>query len=197
MTDIAIGSTDLVDLKQGTNTVLKVYQGSTEIWANVPNINFDTNGWTSGQAGSIWTLSEEVTDASGFVTNPSFNTTLMRIRHEVRNVGYFDPVYQQASCSVPDFNSTGSYRLHYNLAAVVNSPRGISNMFISVTGGAVSNSSTNINTPTSGTGSFDFTVTGTSGGCTIILRNNFANTAGTQSGDGGRLDINGVYLEKL
>lgn len=194
---VFIGSNEITDAYVGSNQVQEIYVGSDLVWSNVPNINFDTNGWTSGEAGAIWALTEEVTAAAGFLTNPSFETTLMRIRHQVNNVGYFNTVYQDATCTVPDFNSTGSYRLHYNLATVVNSPRGTSRLDISITGGAVTNTSVNVDSPSSGTGTWDFTVNATSGGCSIRFRNQFADITGTQNGDGGRLDINGVYLEKL
>lgn len=164
--------------------------------ASVPDINFP-GAWTLGGAGSIWTLSEEVTDASGFLANPSFETTFLRIRHGIYNVGYFDPVYQDASCAIPAFGDTGSYRLHYTLVATTNSPRGVSRLNVEISGAALSSTvSENIDAPTASARTLDFSVTSTSA-ATLRFRSQFANTVGTQGGDGGRADINNVYLERL
>jgi hypothetical protein len=190
---IFIGSSELQDLYVGSNQVQEVYQGSTLVWSNVPNINYNPDQWTGGAAGSIWTLSEQDTATAGFVTDPSFNTSYMRLNTEINLSGSFITTYQDAVVAVPNFSSTGSYRLHYTLSQTSASSGGTTATQVSAVSGATGSTQTRTS---SGTYSQDFTVTSLTG-VQFRLRHAFINTAGATSGSNSRVNISNVYLEKL
>ncbi len=190
---VFVGSNEIADAYVGSSQVQEIYIGSTLVWSNVPNINFDTSDWTIGEAGTIWTLSEQATGTAGFVTDPSFNTTFMRLNTEINLSGSFITTYQDATVAVPDFNSTGDYRLHYTLSQTSASSGGTTGTQVLPIANATGSQFTRTS---SGTYSQDFTVTNVSG-VQLRFRHLFTNSAGATSGSNSRVDINNVYLEKL